>query len=163
MNKKRDPAHVSRITKLRDDINFHNYRYHALDDPVIPDVEYDALMSELLGLEAQHPSLVIPESPTQRIGQAPAPGFSEVSHELPMLSLGNAFSDQEVAEFDKRVRDRLEVSAPVTYAAEPKLDGTAVSVELGLSQNVSKGASGGSQQRPDNDNSQPRLNIGTQP
>ena len=118
----------SRIDELREEINSHDYRYHVLDDPVIPDVEYDKLLTELTELEAAHPSLVTPESPTQRVGAKPVSGFSEVRHEIPMLSLGNAFSDESVMDFDRRVRDRLKISGPIVYAVEPKLDGTAISI-----------------------------------
>jgi DNA ligase (NAD+) len=118
----------SRVAKLRAEINSHNYRYYVLDDPVIPDIEYDKLLAELAELEATHPSLVTPESPTQRVGAAPVSGFAEVRHEIPMLSLDNAFSEEAVADFDRRVRDRLKISEPMTYAVEPKLDGTAISI-----------------------------------
>ncbi len=116
-----------RCAELRELINHHNHRYYVLDEPEIPDAEYDRLMRELQDIEAQHPDLVTPDSPTQRVGAAPAEAFGQVAHEVPMLSLGNAFSDEEVTEFDRRVRDRL-ASAPVEYAAEPKLDGLAVSL-----------------------------------
>jgi len=118
----------NRIDALRKEINAHNYRYHVLDDPVIPDAEYDSLMNELIELETAHPSFVTPESPTQRVGAAPVSGFAEVRHEIPMLSLGNAFSNESVADFDKRVLDRLKLPGPMTYAVEPKLDGTAISI-----------------------------------
>jgi DNA ligase (NAD+) len=117
-----------RLAELREEINSHNYRYYVLDDPVIPDAEYDRLLLELTELEAAHPYLIVPESPTQRVGAAPASGFAEVRHAIPMLSLDNAFSDESVLEFDKRVRDRLKVPGPVSYAVEPKLDGTAISI-----------------------------------
>jgi DNA ligase (NAD+) len=115
---------------LRDQIRHHNYRYHALDDPEIPDVEYDRLMRDLLALENDHPELVSQDSPTQRVGDAPVSAFGTVQHELRMLSLGNAFSEDELQEFHRRVLDRLELdpSAELTYAAEPKLDGAAVSL-----------------------------------
>lgn len=115
---------------LRDQIRHHNYRYHALDDPEIPDVEYDRLYRELQALEAKYPELVSPDSPTQRVGNAPISAFGTVQHELPMLSLGNAFSELELQEFDKRVLDRLDLDDQVEliYAAEPKLDGAAVSL-----------------------------------
>ncbi len=116
-----------RIEKLRDQIRYHNYRYYVLDDPEIPDAEYDRLMRELQELEAGHPELVTPDSPTQRVGAQALEGFGEVRHEVPMLSLENAFSDEELAEFDRRVRERLEVDE-VEYAAEPKLDGLAISL-----------------------------------
>ena len=115
---------------LRDRIRHHNYRYHALDDPEVPDVEYDRLMRELLALETDHPELVTTDSPTQRVGDTPVSGFGTVRHELPMLSLGNAFSEDELKDFNRRVRDRLDLDsdAELMYAAEPKLDGAAVSL-----------------------------------
>jgi DNA ligase (NAD+) len=115
---------------LRNQIRHHNYRYHALDDPEIPDIEYDRLLRELQELEAEYPDLVTPDSPTQRVGDAPVSTFGTVQHELPMLSLGNAFSEDELQEFHRRVLDRLELDeqAELTYAAEPKLDGAAVSL-----------------------------------
>jgi len=116
-----------RVEKLREQIRYHNYRYYVLDDPEIPDAEYDRMMRELQQLEAAHPELVTPDSPTQRVGAQPLDGFGEVRHEIPMLSLDNAFSDEELAEFDRRVRERLEIEV-VEYAAEPKLDGLAISL-----------------------------------
>ncbi len=124
-----DPA--KRVETLREQIRHHNYRYHVLDDPEVPDAEYDRLMRELQGLEADFPDLVTPDSPTQRVGDQPVDGFQTVTHAVPMLSLDNAFSDEEVADFDRKVRERLEREsddAPVRYAAEPKLDGVAVSL-----------------------------------
>jgi DNA ligase (NAD+) len=116
-----------RISKLRDLINHHNYRYYVLDQPEIPDIEYDRLLRELQELEQTRPDLITEDSPTQRIGAAPQDGFSEVKHEVPMLSLGNAFSDDEVRNFDRRARERLEVER-INYTAEPKLDGLAISL-----------------------------------
>ena len=116
-----------RIEELRKQINHHNYLYYALDAPEIPDAEYDRLLRELQQLEQQYPELVTPDSPTQRVGAAPLETFSEVRHELPMLSLNNAFSDDEVFDFDRRVRERLGVEN-VEYHAEPKLDGLAISL-----------------------------------
>ena len=124
----RDSAVASRIAELREEINSHNYKYYVLDDPVVPDAEYDRLMSELCKLEKTHPSLVTADSPTQRVGAAPMTGFEEVRHELPMLSLANAFEEQDIVEFDRRVRDRLGEEGDIVYAAEPKLDGTAISL-----------------------------------
>lgn len=128
MKKGRESSDVSRIAQLRDEINFHNHKYYVLDDPDIPDAEYDKLLAGLTELEALHPELVTPESPTQRVGVKPVSGFGEVTHDLPMLSLGNAFSEQDILDFDQRVRGRLELSDPITYSAEPKLDGTAISI-----------------------------------
>jgi DNA ligase (NAD+) len=119
---------LRRVRELREAIDHHNYRYYVLDDPAIPDAEYDRLMRELTELEAANPRLVTPDSPTQRIGAAPAAGFGEVRHAIPMLSLDNAFEDADIQAFDRRIRERLEVDGPVPYAAEPKLDGVAISV-----------------------------------
>ncbi len=116
-----------RIHKLRDLINFHNYRYYVLDEPEIPDIEYDRLLRELQELEQAHPRLITDDSPTQRVGAVPLDKFDEVKHEVPMLSLGNAFSDDEVRDFDRRARERLEVDH-INYMAEPKLDGLAISL-----------------------------------
>ncbi|MFZ0254737.1 MAG: NAD-dependent DNA ligase LigA [Gammaproteobacteria bacterium] len=118
---------VRRIELLRRTLDHHNYRYYVLDDPEIPDSEYDRLMGELQRLEAAYPELITSASPTQRVGAAPLPVFSEVKHRLPMLSLANAFDEQEVMDFDRRVRERLGVSE-IAYVAEPKLDGLAVSL-----------------------------------
>lgn len=116
------------IDSLREEINEHNYRYHVLDDPAITDAEYDRLMRELQVLETAHPELVTPDSPTQRVGAEPLPGFETVQHEQPMLSLANAFSQEELNDFDRRVRQRLGSDDEVVYAAEPKLDGVALSL-----------------------------------
>jgi len=116
-----------RAEKLREQIAYHNYRYYVLDDPEIPDVEYDRLFRGLQELERQHPELITPDSPTQRVGAKPLKGFAEVRHEIPMLSLGNVFSEEELADFDRRVRDGLGVDE-VNYSAEPKLDGLAISL-----------------------------------
>jgi DNA ligase (NAD+) len=117
-----------RIERLRAEIERHNYLYHVLDSPEIPDSAYDRLMVELRTLEQQHPELVVPESPTQRIGGAPVPEFKQVRHHLPMLSLDNAFAREDVEAFDRRVRERLETGDVIAYACEPKLDGLAVSL-----------------------------------
>jgi len=114
-------------TQLRDSLNKHNYYYYVLDDPRIPDSEYDHLMRELQALEAQYPQLISPDSPTQRVGAAPLSAFAEVVHSIPMLSLSNAFENKEVHDFDKRVREGLGVHK-IEYVAEPKLDGLAVSL-----------------------------------
>ena len=116
-----------RATELRDNIDYHNFRYHTLDDPIIPDAEYDRLLRELEALECQYPDLVSPESPTQRVGASPAEAFGEIIHAFPMLSLANAFEEQELVDFDRRVRERLEVDQ-VEYAAETKLDGLAINI-----------------------------------
>jgi DNA ligase (NAD+) len=123
------PARIrNRVSQLRKGINLHNHRYYVLDDPEITDAEFDVLFGELVGLEQEYPALVTPESPTQRVGGEPVAGFSQVRHELPMLSLDNAFSDETVLDFDVRIRERLQRDEPLIYAAEPKLDGTAISI-----------------------------------
>jgi DNA ligase (NAD+) len=119
---------ATRIAKLREQINYHNHRYYVLDSPELPDIEYDRLFAELRELEERHPELVVPDSPTQRVGGAPIAGFAEVTHEVPMLSLDNAFDEQTVVAFDQRIRERLEDTADIEYAAEPKLDGMAISL-----------------------------------
>ena len=125
---------AQRLDALRDALNDHNYRYYVLDEPAIPDAEYDRLMRELQALESAHPDLITPDSPSQRVGASGDNTFAEVVHRLPMLSLDNAFSEDELKEFDRRVRDRLGHSGPVDYVCEPKLDGLAVSLhyEKGL-------------------------------
>ena len=117
----------ARVRDLREQIDYHNYRYYVLDDPEIPDSEYDRLMRELQELEDAHPELITPDSPTQRVGAQPLKEFTEVRHVVPMLSLGNAFSNEEMADFDERVRKLLKVEQ-VEYSAEPKLDGLAISL-----------------------------------
>jgi DNA ligase (NAD+) len=116
-----------RVTELRELLERYNYRYYALDDPEVPDAEYDRLMQELRALEAAHPKLVTPNSPTQRVGAAPLAAFGAVHHRVPMLSLDNAFSEEEVRDFDRRIRERLGGLASVRYSTEPKLDGLAIS------------------------------------
>ena len=116
-----------RAAELREQLRYHNHRYYVLDDPEIPDAEYDRLLRELQTLETEHPALITPDSPTQRVGAEPIKAFGEVRHEVPMLSLDNAFSVDDMANFDRRVRERLEVDE-VQYTAEPKLDGLAVSL-----------------------------------
>ncbi|MES9873070.1 MAG: NAD-dependent DNA ligase LigA [Candidatus Sedimenticola sp. 6PFRAG7] len=121
-------ADRSRAEWLRDRINYHNHQYYVLDNPEIPDSEYDRLLRELQALEEQHPELFTPDSPTQRVGAQPLEGFNEIRHSVPMLSLGNAFSEEELEAFDKRVRDRLGIAEQIVYVAEPKLDGLAISL-----------------------------------
>jgi len=118
---------AKRIKTLRETIERHNRLYYVEDAPQITDAEYDKLFAELQALEAEHPELRTPDSPTQRVGGAPLPQFSEVQHRTPMLSIGNAFDEDEVRAFDKRIRQALGVEE-VEYAAEPKFDGLAVSL-----------------------------------
>ena len=117
-----------RIEELRAAIEHHNHRYYVLDSPEIPDAAYDRLLRELERLEAEHPELASPDSPTQRVGAPPEAAFAPVRHRLPMLSLQNAFSADELAEFDRRIRRALKREQPVRYVLEPKLDGLAVEV-----------------------------------
>lgn len=125
MSKAAAPA--ARIAELRRRIDDANHRYHVLDDPSIPDVEYDRLMRELEALEAAHPELVDFDSPTQRVGNAPSAKFAEVTHAVPMLSLANAFTDEEVNEFVARIGKETGDDSPV-FSVEPKLDGLAISL-----------------------------------
>ena len=129
-------AAETRILELRAELDQHNYRYHVLDEPSIPDAEYDRLFHELKALEAEHPELVSSDSPTQRVGSAALSAFTQVRHEVPMLSLGNAFEEVDMREFDRRVNEGLDLpagdlfggGAAVEYSCEPKLDGLAVSL-----------------------------------
>ena len=116
-----------RALELRRQIEYHNYRYHVLDDPEISDAAYDKLLHELKALEAKHPELVTPDSPTQTVGSAAVGELADVTHAVPMLSLDNAFTEDDLVAFDRRVREKLEGVASVEYSAEPKLDGLAVS------------------------------------
>jgi DNA ligase (NAD+) len=118
---------AARIEQLRRLIDQANHRYYVLDDPSIPDAEYDRLMRELEALEAEHPQLASDESPTRRIGAVPGGAFAPVRHAIPMLSLANAFADDEVADFVRRIEQTLDVRDPV-FSVEPKLDGLAVSL-----------------------------------
>ncbi len=115
-----------RVEKLREEIEFHNYRYYILDQPEISDAQYDRLMRELEKLEEQYPELRTPNSPTQRVGAPPLEEFEIVRHSIPMLSLANAFDETEAREFDKRVKKFLGTSSDIEYVTEPKLDGLAV-------------------------------------
>lgn len=120
-----DPAR--RITQLFQQLDEANYRYYVLDYPTLADAEYDRLLRELEALEAEHPELAQVDSPTQRVGTAPSGAFAPVRHAIPMLSLGNAFSDDEVTDFVRRIEQKLEQPDPA-FSAEPKLDGLAISL-----------------------------------
>jgi DNA ligase (NAD+) len=125
-----------RIEKLREQLNHHSYLYYVLDNPEIPDSEYDRLYRELQRLEQKYPELVTADSPTQRVGEQPLKSFSQLRHRIPMLSLDNVFSEDELEAFFKRIHDRLELDEELEFNAEPKLDGLAVSLiyEHGLFQ-----------------------------
>jgi len=144
------PTAAQRIVQLRAELDGHNYRYYVLDEPSIPDAEYDRLFRELQALEAEHPQLVTPESPTQRVGAEALSAFGEVRHEVPMLSLGNAFEEEDLRAFDRSVQgglglqggDLFAAGAEVEYSCEPKLDGLAVSLRYESGQLV-RGATRG--------------------
>ena len=114
------------VARLREEIVLHNHRYYVLDDPIVADAEYDRLFGRLSDLEAAHPDLADPTSPTRKVGAPPLTEFGQVRHSLPMLSLGNVTSQQEMQEFHERVLRFLETDGPVEYVAEPKIDGVAV-------------------------------------
>lgn len=118
----------SEIDSLRELLNEHGYRYYVLDEPDLPDAEYDRLIKQLQKLEEEYPKLISPESPTQRVGGEPLSAFQQVKHDIPMLSLDNAFTDPELLDFDKRLKERLKTDGDIEYACEPKLDGIAVSL-----------------------------------
>ncbi|CAH8192443.1 NAD-dependent DNA ligase LigA [Vibrio aestuarianus] len=118
----------NQLNQLRETLHYHSVRYYVEDSPEIPDAEYDRLMRELLELEAQHPELITLDSPSQRVGGKPLDGFEQVKHEIPMLSLDNAFDDGELDAFHKRIQDRLATTELDAFCCEPKLDGLAVSL-----------------------------------
>ena len=122
------PEISERAAQLRDLINRYNFLYYSADDPEVTDAEYDRLFAELKKLEADYPELITADSPTQRVGSAPLDKFTQVTHAMPMLSLDNVFSEQELRDFDRRVRGRLDDGQAFHYACEPKLDGIAVSL-----------------------------------
>ncbi|MCL7944819.1 NAD-dependent DNA ligase LigA [Marinobacter sp. ATCH36] len=125
---KATPDVISRAGELREILTEHNYQYYVLDDPRVPDAEYDRLFRELQELEAKFPDVVTPDSPTRRVGAQGETTFEEVVHRIPMLSLDNAFREEELKDFDRRVRDRLKTTEDIEYVCEPKLDGLAVSL-----------------------------------
>ena len=118
----------SKIRQLIDEINFHNYQYHGMDDPKISDHEFDKLVKTLLVLEKENPQLIQVDSPTQRVGSKPIDGFTQIEHLTPMLSLDNVFSIDELISFEKRVKDRISLKENIEFIAEPKLDGVAVNL-----------------------------------
>jgi len=131
-----------RVEQLRAELNDHNYRYYVLDAPVISDAQYDKLLRELQGLEQQHPGLITPDSPTQRVGAAPAREFGEVRHTIPMTSMDNAFDEGEARAFNERARKGLGTETEIRYTAEPKFDGTSISLRYENGALVSAGTRG---------------------
>ncbi len=122
------PSAAQRAAQLRDELNGHDHRYYVLNEPAVPDAEYDRLMKELRDLEAADPALVTADSPTQRVSGTAAAEFGEVKHAIPMLSLENGFTEDDLRDFDRKVRERLGRAGPIGYSATPKLDGLAISV-----------------------------------
>lgn len=118
----------STLEQLKETLHYHAVRYYVEDSPEIPDAEYDRLMQQLLKIEQENPELVTVDSPSQRVGGAPLDGFTQVTHEIPMLSLDNAFSDEDLDAFNKRMSDRAPLADLTTFCCEPKLDGLAVSL-----------------------------------
>ena len=121
-----DSALIQHIKDLRDQINFHNYRYHALDDPIISDYEFDSLVGELKDLESQHPDLITPDSPTQRAGAKPLEKFTKVTHPSPILSLANGFGSQDARDWYERILKLDERVSKAEFVVEPKIDGLTV-------------------------------------
>lgn len=128
MSTSKDISVAERIEQLTELLNYHSRQYYMLDQPEIPDAEYDRLFRELQALEAEHPELKKMDSPTQRVGGQALSSFSQVTHKIPMLSLGNVFDEQELADFYKRIKDRLKTEDEIEFTAEPKLDGLAISM-----------------------------------
>lgn len=117
-----------RLEALKTELTYHAHRYYVLDDPEIPDSEYDRLFQELLEIEKTHPELLTTDSPSQRVGAPPVDNFQQVKHEIPMLSLDNAFEEDDLRSFDQRIKDRLKSTDDIEFACEPKYDGIAISL-----------------------------------
>ena len=126
MSQTLNPQIVQKVAALRKALHRHNYRYYILDNPEISDAEYDRMMQELKQLEENNPQLTSPDSPTARVGAAPLEKFDAVAHTIPMLSLDNGFNDEDILEFDRRVKRNLDTQGNILYTAEPKMDGVAV-------------------------------------
>ena len=126
MPKTVSPQIIQRVETLRKALHRHNYRYYVLDDPEVSDAEYDRLMQELKELEETHPEVASPDSPTTRVGAPPLDKFDTISHSIPMLSLDNGFKDEDILDFDRRVKRNLKIQGDIQYTAEPKMDGVAV-------------------------------------
>ena len=118
----------SQYEELKQQLEYHAHRYYVLDAPEIPDVEYDRLFQKLLAYESQNPEWVSSDSPSQRVGAQPLTAFSQVAHRLPMLSLDNAFSHDDMQAFEKRICDRLKANDEIVFSCEPKYDGIAISL-----------------------------------
>ncbi len=116
------------IEKLRQQLRYHSYQYYVLDDPDIPDAEYDRLYNQLFALEETHPDLVTTDSPTQRVGSTPLTAFDQIQHQMPMLSLDNVFNEEDLQAFYQRIQDRLRIAGEIEFTVEPKLDGLAISL-----------------------------------
>jgi DNA ligase (NAD+) len=116
------------LDKIKTTIENYNYQYYVLDDPSVPDIEYDRLMQEVIAIEKTYPSLSSPDSPSQKVGGAALAKFDQIQHEIPMLSLDNGFADEDLRAFEQRIKDRLNTSVTIEFACEPKLDGLAVSI-----------------------------------
>ncbi|WP_158769615.1 NAD-dependent DNA ligase LigA [Paraglaciecola sp. L1A13] len=119
---------AQRLTQLINTISEYNYQYYVADNPTVPDAEYDRLMRELLEIETAHPDLRNPDSPSQKVGGAALSAFEQIEHEVPMLSLDNAFDEGDMVAFEKRIKDRLNITDEISFSCEPKLDGLAVSI-----------------------------------
>lgn len=123
------PASTNKkIESLRDQLRYHSYRYYVVDDPDIPDAEYDRLHRQLILLEEENPELITSDSPTQRVGSQPLASFDQIQHQMPMLSLDNVFDNDELQAFNQRIQDRLKSEGDIEFTAEPKLDGLAISI-----------------------------------
>src|SRR6202011_6305856 len=120
-----------KLDTLREQIRHHEYRYYVLDDPEITDAQFDLLMDELKALEAEHPGLITPDSPTQRVGGKPREGFVKTPHSRPMLSLDNAYNEAELRAWEQRVRDALPSTDSLRYECELKLDGLSLALHYG--------------------------------
>ena len=123
-----DPEIIKKIQDLRKTLHHHNFRYHVLDDPEISDSEYDRRMQELIRLEKAYPDLASPDSPSARVGASPLAKFDSIAHSIPMLSLDNGFADEDILDFDKRIKRYLDRQPEIMYTAEPKMDGVAVEI-----------------------------------
>jgi DNA ligase (NAD+) len=117
-----------KIQELREKLRYHSYQYYVLDDPHVPDAEYDRLYRQLQVLEEKHPELITADSPTQRVGSTPLAAFEQIHHQLPMLSLDNVFNEEDLLAFNQRIKDRLKTDEEIEFTAEPKLDGLAISL-----------------------------------